>query len=66
MEKFTVVISNNRTGKETRIRSFFDAETAYEFISEMYETITGEKGYYELDEHFGYEIGDSVIYVKWE
>lgn len=66
MKRYTVIISNNRTGSSTRIRTFLVVDEAYEFISELYDTITGEKGYYEVEESFGFEIGDSVIYVKWE
>ena len=62
---FKVFIVNNNTNKMTLIRKFDDIFKAYDFAAELYETITGKKGYYELDPSFGFEIEETntVIFV---
>ena len=61
---FKVIILNETSGRETIIRKFNDIFDAYDFAADLYETITGEKGYYELDPSFGFEMGDKVMFVR--
>lgn len=61
---FKVIILNETSGRETIIREFDDIFDAYDFAADLYETITGKKGFYELDESFGFEMDSNVMFVR--
>ena len=48
------------------LASFLNVVDAYEYISGVYEVMTGETGAYEIDPAFGFEIGDVILSVIWE
>lgn len=63
---YRVIILNETSGRETVIRRFDDVYDAYDFAADLYETITGKKGFYEVDESFGFEMDDKVMFVRKE
>lgn len=65
---YRVIVYNEKTSRGTVIRKFYDIVDAYDFAADLYETVTGKKGYYELDPSFGFEIEETntVIFVSKE
>ena len=63
---YRVIVLNETSRREIVIRRFDDVYDAYDFAADLYETITGKKGFYEVDESFGFEMDDKVMFVRKE